>query len=67
MIRQPSPRELNNLCLGLNRHGREIVMMALRRGIFVSRTRNAWRFRSAWVDILVADPKFLTERELNPP
>lgn len=70
MIRQPSPRELNDLLRGVNQHGRQIVMTALRRGIRVTRNATkggtAWRFRSQSVDILVVDPKYLSLRELNP-
>jgi hypothetical protein len=68
--KQPSPAELNRLLLGVGRHGREIVLTALRRGIYVTRTNTkggtAWRFRSQSVDILVVDPKYLSLRELNP-
>jgi len=70
VIRQPSPRELNDLLRGVNQHGRQIVMTALRRGIRVARVStkggSVWRFRSPWCHIDTVDPKYLNERELNP-
>jgi hypothetical protein len=65
MIRQPSPRELAELCRGCGPHARKIILVAIQRGIRVSRSGNAWHFRAAGVDIIVANPKFMTERELD--
>lgn len=67
MNRLPSPRELAELCRGVGTHGRRIIITALKRGITVQRLPGAWHFRSAQVDILTVDPKFLNLRELDPP
>jgi hypothetical protein len=58
--------ELERLSLGLGDHGRRIIKLAAQRGLRIERQGESWRISGPGVDVAVASPRFLDERDLRP-